>query len=174
MWRIFVQKDRPRSRYYFDCKPIVNRILCSGHIRPPPATILDPIWTTWVFGTSILSSCSTNSHRFEKFLIRYCKWYSIGWANFSKSSQIEPLFLYSMCMGKIRSHAKFQVSSFNILKWQPLFVNQSWHWESHLKWPESGTFDLAPFIGIKNALQNGITLGVLDFRKYVKRLDGNW
>ena len=97
----------------------------------------------------------------------------LGWANFSKSSQIEPLFLYSMCMGKIRSHAKFQVSSFNILKWQPLFVNQSWHWESHLKWPESGTFDLAPFIGIKNALQNGITLGVLDFRKYVKRLDEN-
>ena len=77
IWRIFVQKDRPRSRYYFDCKPIVNRILCSGHIRPPPATILDPIWTTWVFGTSILCSCSTNSHRFEKFLIRYCKWYSI-------------------------------------------------------------------------------------------------
>ena len=48
----------------------------------------------------------------------------VGWANFSKSSQIEPLFLYSMCMGKIRSYAKFQVSSFNILKWQPLFVNQ--------------------------------------------------
>ena len=84
--------------------------------------------------------------------------FTLGWANFSKSSQIEPLFLYSMCMGKIRSHAKFQVSSFNILKRQPLFVNQSWHWESHLKWPESGTFDLAPFIGIKNALQNGITL----------------
>ena len=77
-------------------------------------------------------------------------------------------------MGEIRSHAKFQVSSFNILKWQPLFVNQSWHWDSHLKWPESGIFDLAPFIGIKNALQNGITLRVLDFRKYVKRLDGNW
>ena len=98
----------------------------------------------------------------------------VGWANFSKSSQIEPLFLYSMCMGKIRSHAKFQVSSFNILKWQPLFVNQSWQWESHLKWPESGIFHLVPFIGIKNGLQNGITLGVLDYRKYVKRLDGNW
>ena len=39
--------------------------------------------------------------------------------------------------------------------------------------PESGTFDLAPFIGIKNALQKSITLGVLDFRMYVKRLDGN-
>ena len=39
----------------------------------------------------------------------------LGWANFSKSSQIVPFFLYSMCMGKIRSHAKFQVSSFNIL-----------------------------------------------------------
>ena len=35
----------------------------------------------------------------------------LGWANFSKSSQIEPLFLYSMCMGEIRSHAKFQVPS---------------------------------------------------------------
>ena len=65
--------------------------------------------------------------------------FTLGWANFSKSSQIEPLFSYSMCMGKIRSH----------------------------------TFDLAPFIGIKNALQNGITIGFLDFRKYVKRLDGN-
>ena len=33
----------------------------------------------------------------------------VGSTNFSKSSQIEPLFLYSMCMGEIRSHAKFQV-----------------------------------------------------------------
>ena len=52
-------------------------------------------------------------------------WRDIRLGNFSKSSQIEPLFLYSMCMGEIRSHAKFQVSSFNILEWQPLFVNQS-------------------------------------------------
>ena len=50
---------------------------------------------------------------------------ALCWANFSKSSQIEPLFLYSMCLGKIRSNAKFQVSSFNIVKWQPLFVNKS-------------------------------------------------
>ena len=95
---------------------------------------------------------------------------TLGWSNFSKSSQIEPPFLYSMCMGDTRSHTKFQVSSLNILEWRPLFVNWSWHWRSHLKWPERGTFDLAPFKGIKNALQNGITLGVLDFRKYVKRL----
>ena len=100
--------------------------------------------------------------------------YVLGWANFSKSSQIKPLFLYSICMGKIRSHAKFQVSSSKDLTWPPLFVNQSWHWESHLKWPESGTFDLVPFIGIKNALQNGITLGFLAFRKYLKRLKENW
>ena len=77
-------------------------------------------------------------------------------------------------MGKIRFYAKFQVSSFNILEWQPLFVNQSLHWESHLKWPESGTFDFAPFIGIKNVLQNGIKLGVLDFRKYVKSVIPFW
>ena len=96
--------------------------------------------------------------------------YPLGWSNFSKCSQIEPPFLYSMFIVDTRSHTKFQVSSLNILKWRPLLVNQSWHWRSHLKWLESGTFDLAPFIGIKNALQNGITLGVLDFRKYNKRL----
>ena len=100
--------------------------------------------------------------------------YTLGCTIFSKCSQIKPTFLHSMCIGEIRSHAKFQVSSFKDLAWPPLFVNQSWHWESHLKWPESGTFDLAPFIGIKNALQNGIILGVLNFRKYVKRMDGNW
>ena len=98
----------------------------------------------------------------------------LGCTFFSKCSQIKPTFLHSMCIGEIWSHAKFQVSSFNDLAWPPLFVNQSWHWESHLKWPESGTFDLAPFIGIKNALQNGITLGVLAFRKYLKRLEENW
>ena len=123
-----------------------------------------------IYSYYIFVSC----HIFILYILFRKNGQSLGWANFSKSSQIEPLFLYSMCMGKIRSHAKFQVSSFNILKWQPLFVNQSWHWESHLKWPESGIFDLVPFIGIKNALQNGITLGVLDFRNYVKRLDGNW
>ena len=100
--------------------------------------------------------------------------YLLGCTIFSKCSQIKPTFLHSMCIGEIWSHAKFQVSSFNDLAWPPLFVNQSWHWESHLKWPESGTFDLAPFIGIKNALQNGITLGVLAFRKYLKRLEENW
>ena len=73
------------------------------------------------------------------YFTMFCGTCELGWANFSKSSQIEPLFSYSMCMGKIRSH----------------------------------TFDLAPFIGNKNALQNGITIGFLDFRKYVKRLDGN-
>ena len=98
----------------------------------------------------------------------------LGCTIFSKCSQIKPTFLHSMCIGEIRSHAKFQVSSFKDLAWPPLFVNQSWHWESHLKWPERGTFDLAPFIGIKNGLQSGITLGVLPFRKYVQRLDGNW
>ena len=125
-----------------------------------------------IFGDYFLTFQSILLHFVSIYWL--CQVSVLGWANFSKSSQIEPLFLYSMCMGKIRSHAKFQVSSFNILKWQPLFVNQSWHWESHLKWPESGTFDLAPYIGIKNALQNGITLGVFDFRKYVERLDGNW
>ena len=99
---------------------------------------------------------------------------SRGWTNFSKTSQIEPLFLCSMWIGEIRSHTKFQVSSLNILEWQPHFVNQPLDWESHLKWPESGTFDLAPFICIKNALHNGITLGVLAFRKYLKRLEENW
>ena len=70
--------------------------------------------------------------------------YVLGCTIFSKYSQIKPIFLHSMCIGEIRAHAKFQVPSF-----------------------------IAPFIGIKNALQNGITLGVLDFRKYVKRLDEN-
>ena len=98
----------------------------------------------------------------------------LGCTIFSECSQIKPTFLHSMCIGEIRSHAKFQVSSFKDLSWPPLFVNQSWHQESHLKWPESGTFDLAPFIGIKNALQNGITLGVLAYRKYLKRLEENW
>ena len=98
----------------------------------------------------------------------------LGCTIFSKCSHIKPMFLHSMCISEIRSHAKFQVSSFKDLTWPPLFVNQSWHWESHLKRPESGTFDLAPFIGIKNALQNGITLRVLAFRKYLKRLVENW
>ena len=76
--------------------------------------------------------------------------YKLGCTIFSKRSQIKPTFLHSMCMCivEIRSHAKFQVSSFKDLSWPPLFVNQSWHWESHLKWPGSGTFDLSPFIEI--------------------------
>ena len=44
---------------------------------------------------------------------------------------------------------------------------------STAKWPESWTFDLVTLKGIKNALQNGITLGVLDFWKYIKRMDEN-
>ena len=85
--------------------------------------------------------------------VQWSHWvYRLGWSKFSKSSQIEPLFLYSMCIGDTRFHTKFQVSSLNILEWPPLFVNQSWHWESHLKWPESETFNLSTFIGIKNAL----------------------
>ena len=61
----------------------------------------------------------------------------VGWTNFSKSSQIEPIFLHSMCIGDTRSHTKFQVSDLNILMWRSLFVNQSWHWESHMRWPKS-------------------------------------
>ena len=49
----------------------------------------------------------------------------LGCTIFSKCSQIKPTFLHSMCIGEIRSHAKFQVSSFNDLAWPPLFVNQS-------------------------------------------------
>jgi len=41
-------------------------------------------------------------------------------------SWIEPVFLYGMCIGHTRSHAKFQTSGLNILKWRPLFVNGSW------------------------------------------------
>ena len=37
------------------------------------------------------------------------------------------------------------------------------HQECHLKWPESWTFELVTLKGIKNALQSGITVGVLDF-----------
>ena len=60
----------------------------------------------------------------------------LGCAIFSKCPMIKPMFLHSMCIGEIRSHAKFQVSSFKDLAWPPL--------------------------------------GVLPFRKYVQRLDGNW
>ena len=41
------------------------------------------------------------------------------------------------------------------------------HQESHLKWPESWTFEFATLKGVKYALQNGITLVVLDFWKYI-------
>ena len=51
--------------------------------------------------------------------------YVLGCTIFSKYSQIKPIFLHSMCIGEIRSHAKFQVSSFKDLTWPPLFVNQS-------------------------------------------------
>ena len=122
-------------------------------------------YKSWIIPTLTLYKYSVTLPTTQQILS-----FPVGWSNFSKSSQIEPPFLYSMCMGDTRSHTKFQVSSLNILEWRPLFVNWSWHWRSHLKWPERGTFDLAPFMGIKNALQNGITLGVLDFRKYVKRL----
>ena len=45
--------------------------------------------------------------------------------------------------------------------------------EGHLKWPEKWSNDIATLQYIKIAFWNGITLGVLDFRKYVKRLDEN-
>ena len=51
--------------------------------------------------------------------------YLLGCTIFSKCSQIKPTFLHSMCIAEIRSHAKFQVSSFKDLTWPPLFVNQS-------------------------------------------------
>ena len=47
------------------------------------------------------------------------------------------------------------------------------HQESHLKWLESWSFDLVTLKCIKNALRNGMTLGVLDFGMYVKRLYEN-
>ena len=37
-------------------------------------------------------------------------------------SQINFIFFLSMCLGKTRPHAKFQVSSLNILSWRPVFV----------------------------------------------------
>ena len=48
-------------------------------------------------------------------------------------SWIEPVFLYGMCIGHTRSHVKFQTSSLNDLTWPPLFVNGSYHQESHTK-----------------------------------------
>ena len=42
------------------------------------------------------------------------------------SPRIEPLFLYGMCIGRTRSHAKFQTSGLNNLAWPPLFVHGSW------------------------------------------------
>ena len=45
--------------------------------------------------------------------------------------------------------------------------------EGHLKWPEKWSIDIATLEYIKIAFWNGITLGVLDFKKYVKRLDEN-
>ena len=44
----------------------------------------------------------------------------LGCAIFSKCPMIKPMFLHSMCIGEIRSLAKFQVSSFNDLAWPPL------------------------------------------------------
>ena len=46
---------------------------------------------------------------------------TVGCTIFSKCSQIKPTFLHSNCIGEIRSHAKFQVSSFNDFAWPPLF-----------------------------------------------------
>ena len=37
-------------------------------------------------------------------------------------SRINFIFFLSMCLGKTRPHAKFQVSSLNILSWRPVFV----------------------------------------------------
>ena len=52
--------------------------------------------------------------------------YRLGCPKISFFSRIEPVFLYGMCIGHTRSHAKFQTSGLNILKWRPLFVNGSW------------------------------------------------
>ena len=49
----------------------------------------------------------------------------VGCPKISFFSRIEPVFLYGMCIGHTRSHAKFQTSGLNILKWRPLFVNGS-------------------------------------------------
>ena len=53
----------------------------------------------------------------------YC---SLGCIKIIFFSRIEPVFLYGMCIGHTRSHAKFQTSSLNDLAWPPLFVNGSW------------------------------------------------
>ena len=105
-------------------------------------------WMFWLWSVSAVCpvvvmmtpiQCDQGGTRHHQLLsFRYCSnfhekdwtnlntWWILGWSNFSKCSQIEPPFLYSMCMGDTRSHTKFQVSSLNILEWRPLFVNWSW------------------------------------------------
>ena len=68
--------------------------------------------------------------------------YTLGCPKTNFFYQIGPLFLYGMCIGHTRSHAKFQTSGLNDLAWPPLFVNGSWPsrksfkmtWKSYF-WP---------------------------------------
>ena len=50
----------------------------------------------------------------------------LGCPKISFFCRIEPVFLYGMCIGHTRSHAKFQTSGLKDLAWPPLFVNGSW------------------------------------------------
>ena len=50
---------------------------------------------------------------------------ALGCTKINFIALIEPVFLYGMCIGHTRSHAKFQTSGLKDLAWPPLFVNGS-------------------------------------------------
>ena len=79
------------------------------------------------------TNCWLNVYEFFMSLVGGCMWivstllyktvqFTLDWSKLHFWSRINFIFLLSMCLGKTRPHAKFQVSSLNILSWRPVFV----------------------------------------------------
>ena len=152
----------------YECRVAFATENCQCHLANIPLNnMFETCSHLWIICSPIHNCAVLNSP------IHFISKCQLGWTKIIFFPRLS-LYFYMACVLAVQGPIKnfWPLASMTLHGHHFLQMDPD-HQECHLKWPESWTFELVTLKGIKNTLQSGITVGVLDFWKYVKRVAEN-